>query len=819
MVESAFPLDSRVGKLWQDIQEEYVPKKISLRALEEEINVGFLRDPLGLREFKNITEKIEGPEVLEWCYNRPDCHPLLSKHGFPVPSDLNDYDPEKTADDQLRHEINLKMKPIRQNNDSTVREKGRVVFDWSMDYMQFNGDCPSESPGWAALINQCGYCSESTAAMYYPLDAAGLQPQYFFETDWAPSMRWRDRFHDGMKNISGLMDDHVLLGIPDPEAGGKILFIDRINREFDGEHPFALPLSMRSFAGAVLNNTVNELMARRSSEKVFSGIKMRRELFPYDLFIFGQEGALLEKAGKISTEDRVRAQTELYGGNPLGEVLGVLDEVTEPRELFHELLSPESATFQKTEALAEASPSLASSVYSRIAWANTLLLFGMANEAQADLKLRGDTSADFRKYTEIIEGAAGLYGRALRINPNAVKAFLGSAALSEKLGSLHPIVNQTVYAEAQAVLEKYPDHVPAHFLAGMAAGKLSNFGGNVREKNGTLSAALEHFLFITKQEPEHPKAYLSAAQALLVMERNDEAYALLEKAAPLVSGEMLEDYYALRFTEAFNRRDPEAVDRVTDKIFGQEGFDGVHLVLKALESFSVGVEGSYPDMTALRENSGMDRMDAMLRVIVRKLAEIPRARPDLEVLETKWGITLGIVFGEAVWKERTARISEWRRKEVVRGIKEVLSAYHRWLAKSWQSEEVLDVFFQNLEVIRRDLKGSFKKEFIAIYVELINNYIKLDENVKAAKVLQVILESDSTDTIIRYADRVIEMRYDTPHQRFFALDLLYNYRDQVAPEVLQKLKKEYEKNLQNADAEDTVLKDQIRIRIASLAKM
>lgn len=811
MTETHFKPDSPVGKLWQDIQDFYVSKKnISLEQLEAEVNVGYISDPLWTRKFTNITDKTESSEVLGWCYAHEDCHPLLAKHNFPVFFAMNDFNPENWVDDQKRHEIRRKIEALDLASVSDFEKRARQVFSWSLGSMQFYNDCPVESPDWLALMNHCGACTESTSAMYYVYRVAGFDPQFYYETDWKPSMRWQDRY----EKIGTSFMDHVLLGLP--KKDGSVLFVDRINEEFDGSHEQAVPVFPLAFAAAVMMNPIQELTTMGGEENLPALLETQNAMIPEDLFVYFQKATLLRGQGKKKEGlEMMEAIPVLFPEHPAGPLLNHLFHLS-GEKIYDELSNDQSELNMQLRGLEAKAPRLAAHVLIMIG--STLMgeARRIAPSVQKAMKLGAVAQDYFKQFESLLQLNIKLFAMALKNNPNAVKAYVGMMKIFDEYHLGVPGINEYIADICAILIDQNPGHTPLHYLRGLVEGTRSYSEKNGDKRKEQVKEAAGHFDAIIALEPEHPLAYLKQAKADRLLGKTKKMFSRLGTYKELQKENWHKDFYLLQIEFYSNEQDEEGFKKVLEELLVDHPLEGPKIFSSYLkENLGLQLAGKLPSREEFVDGEGHAFMKGIMIFVEDLLQSYPSVQDDLQAVRAKLAIVSALKEGGTAWEESFAAIKEPGSQTIVTSFRESLVALDRWLSVQYQNEDIVDWLFETMEILRKDLPGVLQGDILSIYVELINNYVSLGEKMKANTVWKKMLSLDETKAVVLYAQRVINLPYNTLESRIMALDLVYEHREQIAPELLHRLREAYVTVLDHLD-ENSKFREDIQNKIAVL---
>ncbi len=125
-----FATDSKVGKLWSDIEADYFKdnncvtgkeKDECRRRLLEETHTGCVDSVVDVPIRKFVPDTVQACEVLERAYRFSDHHPLLIKHGFIPP-------PFSLDDDAVKKEIHGAVDGIRSRLLGEGMEPGSIAY-------------------------------------------------------------------------------------------------------------------------------------------------------------------------------------------------------------------------------------------------------------------------------------------------------------------------------------------------------------------------------------------------------------------------------------------------------------------------------------------------------------------------------------------------------------------------------------------------------------------------------------------------------------------------------------------------------------------
>lgn len=764
-METTFNSDSRVGRLWNDIQGELKPP-------EKEVNVGSIQDPLTMRQFKNLTNKMETGEVLEWCYGHRDCHPLLRKHGFPIFFSMDDGDPNRWFDDQKRFEISQGIGALKNKPPRTGKETAKRFFDWSLRSFQFQKDCPLEATAWQAALANCGQCSEGTSILYHLYTEAGFKPIFYFEQDWEPGMRWIKRLRAGEESF---LQDHVLLGIPVEK--GEIIFADRINEEWDGKHPQAVPLTPASYSALMLFNLSEDAVSKGNPGLALSQMRLAKEMLPLDPYIHFMVAAALKRSGDPEGEQMLSTALQIFPGDPFVETLHTII-TNNPFFLLMNLKNRSSPLAQQLTTLEEKEPRLAAKAYHLLGE----ILWGALKAGKN--KYSGMEKGLKNEFESLALVDLQCFALALRANPNDIKSFLRMAKLLEEFGGTLPDLPRQAIKTIDTLLETHPEHIPLRFLAGEAYASFSN--------EESLQKALAHFEWVDTREPNNPIVTLRMALVYGVSEKLPQMIQTLNRVKQLTPNKLPAEYYQLLMSYYIKEGKKEEALQTLRELLNEKSFDGLDLILKHLcNTIIYPLEGSFPGTHVFLETR-QNPFQLTLGALMVELEKYPRAQPKLEELRARQIVLLALIDETADFQTAYAKISEPTRPENMAAFRKGIEEMDKWLTRNFQREEVTDWVFQKMELIQKTLPPGLEREFVSVYVELVNNYIWLGKYDRASTVLKRMMATNTTHAVIYYANRVIEMRYPTLEHHFHALDILFDEREKIAPEVLARLKVAYE---------------------------
>lgn len=812
--ETTFDAASNVGKLWEDMRQFYAVQGKPPAELTKEVDQGFLADPLGIREFRNIAGTAEVPEVFQWCYAHGDCHPLLVKHGYPLFFGMNDFNPDQWVDDQERFEMESQTnRMVQQQNGSGRKKMVEKIFEWSLQTMRFNNDCVRERSDWEALFHQCGACSESTSALYFPYAHAGLNPEFYYEGDWEPSLRWLDRYESAGNSMRQINQDHVLLGIPMEDD--SVFFVDRINRELNGSHPFAVPLSAMNYSGLLLRNLIPLAFLEGQAEHGLRWTSMEAELVPGDPFALLENILALNGIGLYAEALKIREALAALE-HPAKEILLQIADL-EPRWLVEAAVDGDHPLRRQLAAMEESHPQIASRTY--------FLMAALFSEAFVNknrdrflkaIQMGGDHPI-LREFPQLVVLAVRHYVLALRANPNAVKAYLGLMALLDNYSPMVRPLPAQVAGLIEPLLKQNPNHAPLHYLRGKALGTVADHADR-KQQETLLREMLGHFQIMAESAPLHPSSYFLEAKVHLLLDEKMEAWPLIEKGRQLSESPYSKSYYETLVLYAFQNGDDVELKRAIRQLLGDRRQDGLEMALEIFGrisnvSFLHLHEKMKLDASQKKEVSenGMKMVGAVEEVLGR----FPRAQLVLEAVRARNAVAVGLLEGRGGWRKILGEITDKNRPEVKEGFRVGLMVVDDWLSSKFQNEETADWLRDVLDEMATDLPRDLHEKWISIEVELANNYIQLGRSRKAAEVMDKMMERDTTKALTFYAGRVIGMSYDSWRKNLDALDILFDRREKIAPQVRQALAKGYQKLLGLAESQD---EENIRRKIAELTQ-
>lgn len=828
ILKTNFEAASRVGQLWEDLQNFYAARGKSLEELHKEVDQGFLADPLGLREFRNITGTVERPEVLQFCYAQEDCHPLLIQYGYPIFFGMNDWNTEQWIDDQKRYEIQTKLDTLlQQQNGTSTKVLAEKIFDWSLKEMRFNGDCPVEKNDWDALAEQCGACTESTSALHFPYSHANLNPVFYFESDWEPSMRWQDRFENGVSSPQNRNEDHVLLGIPGEK--GSVFFADRIQEEFDGSHPHALSLSSMNYSGLVLMNLIPSALVAGDVKRAIPWLEAETELIPGDPFIYlysleflGQLDGLDEsqEIRKLKAVQKLKEELDNLN-HPAKEVLLALSHLLKGKDILNTISNGRHPLRLGLAELEKTNPRIASKVY--LVLANAFAQAAAKNKKALVQALQDSQESPSKKifleeHKKQLLQTSLLYLKSLQTNPNAVKSYLGLSALLAEYYPLIPNLSSGVAGQIGQLLAQNPDHGPLHYLKGQAMGFASlNLTGSPEETKKLLEGALAHFSFIAEKEPRHPLPPILAAHMNILLDRNALAWPLLEKAKQTAGHPLPGQYYITLLWYAFRNGDEIKFKEAITELLEDRKHDGLEIAIAVIHNLSDAAFhylGKKTTLSELQKEEPIENVAKIMEAVEEVLEKFPRAQLALEQIRAKNAIAIGLAKGERAWRKSLLEIHDINSPEAIQGFKKGLNVIGLWLTQQYQAEEVVEWIAGIFETMAPDLPQKFQEEWVRIHMELANNYIYWGRADKAARLLDKMMENDTTQSITKFVQRVVNLPYDSVEKPLAAYDILYDRREKIAPALRQAIAKGYENFLpQIADAEK---EKEIRRKITEL---
>lgn len=774
-----FGADTHSANLWKDLQEDYQTSGGDLERLEREVDVGYIADPLGLSRFQNIQGTVEAVEVQEWIYRRFDYHYLLARHQFPTFHSPDDFNPKSWVDDQVR--FDMEQGALKGKN---APDPARAIFDWSMENMRFDRDCPLETAGWEAVLRNCGYCSEVSSALYYPYHAAGLHPEFFFETDWEPNMKWHDRFHETQIRPELRNQDHVFLGLP--KEGGCYVYVDRNNGEFDREHPFGFSLSPRAYNGVTLYNLTGEMMQLGAEPSaIYAVTETQRRLLPHDINVAFRSYGILKSLDEEKGESFLEELKQEFSDHPVLPAYLAIVKLS-PSEIVSSLTDPEGDIHRSIDRLAEVSSKSADRFLRMTAE-------GVVGQLEQNLekwnKIRSLGKEAQELHAEIVQRivlAIRLYFRALRFNPNSVHSYVALHTILNRHNKLSSKIAEEVEKMGKEFLESHPDHTPILELVGEAdliLGQMANRPDLMREK---MKAALSYFSRIVALEPEHPKAYENLVKIFLQLSDLDRAALWMGKIKTL-PGSRTEDYYRLIMALA-SEQGPEEFEKAIAAVIREKREWGVDLILSMTEkSFHINITGGLLTVEAFRSLFRQTQLEEKIKVLRRAFDTIPSAQKTLAVLQARWSVFAALNGGETVWREEFALIREPNRGAVVESFKGALSQLHRWLREQYQPEETLDWLLETLSFVRKDMDPSLADVLMGIDAELANNYLHHGRKERAGVLIDQLMKKDRSKALLIWGKRVVEMKYPDSQSNLDAIDLMLSHRKQLSPQVLEML--------------------------------
>ena len=782
MTETTFDPGSKTGALWSEMLSHYATEGISQEQFETKVNVGYLGDPFGLRKFSNLTDKIEGPEVLEWCYGHTDCYPLLAKHGFPIPFAMNDYDPAEWTDDQKRFETDQSLDGLEIKKEQPVLQQAEKIYTWSLSFMKFSGDCPVESPDWQALVANCGWCTESSSAMYYAYQHAGLAPQFYFESDLQPSMEWQDRY----EHIGGNFMDHVLVGIPDKD---KTIFVDRTNEEFNGSHKFAVPISPRAFAAASIENRAINFIGMSQEQQAASDMKVYMEIVPDDPLAYFDKTSSLDNSTPEEKDRLMQEAAQLYPGHPAVPLLTLIYKMG-AQEGYNQLKQNSSPFRQKMSEVEKTSPAIATKISLLLA-SGLMKMLKKNEETLKKIRQLGDNAKSAAKeFEEFLCLDFNEFARAIKTDPNAVKGYLGMMALLDTYHDLIPVIGSHALGISEILLDDYPDHAPLHYLAGAAAGYAAQHPANDKERGQYLEKAQHHFQKVVELEPKNLSGYMALAEIDLLLQNYDAMFTALRSLAEIQKKNFPPRYYQLLFAAYFKSGDEDKMKEALEKMIKERPSDGVDLLLGFLkENFQLGFFGKVPSLEALQQQTKKSPLKKSVGVVADFLKPYPSAQTDLEIVYAKIALYDALAEGSESWQADYARLKEPRSNATMKSFEEGLEAFQKWLQSTAQNEEVLDWIDGAVEAIQQSLVPNMENLFLGIYVAMVQYYIALHQPEKADRILKKMMQMDSTKTVMIYVQRVVQANYADAQGKKEAMDLIKKHKGEIAPEVFDWIEK------------------------------
>lgn len=788
-METTFPIDSRSGRLWEDVKKHAIAKGISAEKLEQWVDRDYVEDPFYVPARIHDPKKISAGEVLEFAYRFWEYYPYLHKHGFPVPFVMDDFDPATEADKKFREEIAGAIRKFKQetedvyskvdSDDYRLALAGKI-FEWVRQIVkEWDGNRLREHPLWVAYQKKEGECTEKSSLLFYAYQKAGLAPSFFQISSLPPTLK-----NHALKDEDSMRDGHVFVGIP-LRGAKKWFYVDASLGLFDAPYSKPVMLTPRQFVyGGFLHNQYGDAWSAHDiheSKKAFEECLAVAPLsylcfeMGYNVYLFGRglEGAvhyLNEQKPLLQFYPDIKEWPHLAlefsrGGNQKDFVRGM-----DNRMRFIEKLS------------------------SRHPYFAALKSFGIYKDCVEMInKLKSLDEEDDAVYRLLIDYAKQNLIRAVTYNPYWLHPFselrelvkLETACIPEVFNLLHEIGR------------KYPDHALAHYFA-------VQFGVELPKED---VAKLElHIQKLKELEPDHPGATQILLFHLLSAQKLEEAVHYFEERKEHHSGLTAWDV-VLGIAFAYRELGQ-----------GEEGLKVFRKICNAwpLEGKSTLIEGlkKYTDPQNLLEGAkrGENRPESRNREIMafeKKLIDFVSKMPEArETVPALWANFLlsAILLGET---------------EGVQSVKEKLgeNLAGREVRESFMAS--LDGFFSRLENMDEKLSAerikkleklflrfrtvlSEAKIFMALgLVEAARLYLAINKQREAKEVFRRAYEMDNgilSEEI--YANRVVRPLFSLCTEKsssrgllvscLGSLELAIPYRERLSEPVLQIIKTGYQ---------------------------
>ncbi len=510
------PVMWEVGKVWAGIIEDRLESGGSVSELEQEVNTGYILDPLFGNVYRNDISRIETREVLEHAYRHPAYYQLLYDNGFPVPFAMNDFDPATTEDDDARNELNevvdrikrelsREWRNVSEDSDSYKQELARRIFDWLIEWKYKNGitgDSDNEYPDYEAYELHKGDCSEMSAILYYLYEYAGLEPVFLMNQDFEPTLSMLILLDQAEK-------DHVMVGLP--QSSGRTLAIDPTGEMFDVRFTDSIETSPLNFALGTLSNTVITSRARRDIDTVNATSELYLRMAPDSLepYFVSLTSFLTDTAGfNTLTSDIERNAAD----HPMADYL------MNSGAWYRSFLSGDQSVVDAAETV------LNDTMRKLEAQNSHLAAFAYTDLSSRTLQIAENISRGGLQFGNPMEAAAKLFEKSMRwlaksvtLNPNDI------FAVCNLYKSVH---DSGKYADAAEFFDARAAQYPTHSLFQYFAARLyflSAMAGESPEPSDSIEKAIGHAQRLISIEPQSPIPYLLLAYLYFSTGREDES--------------------------------------------------------------------------------------------------------------------------------------------------------------------------------------------------------------------------------------------------------------------------------------------------------
>lgn len=527
-LELDFAPDSRVGRLWADVQQHYLKEycpspsepKECLGKLQAEAHTGYNSIDFTIRKRIYDPAKLLSGEVAEYAYRFSEHYPYLAKHGFPLPFVMDDFDPTTPDDEEVQKEVfaavdGIKAKLVQDGLKPETPEYQMAlikdIYEWGVKTLSFEEDCELEATAVEAFKNKCGLCTETSAIMFAAYQHAGLNPQFVdvLGDEPTPSEFVRELNKPAKERNNG----HVCIGIQVPGREG-LLLIDVINKKFDPLYNDTFRYSLQEYVqDASLSNRFNDLerakLYNEGRELAELGMGLSPEDFSWHMNLYNAQAEL---GNKFEVSRLAEVIGRKFADNPIAIPLfticqmGMGDVTNETK-----IKRMEDAI----KILGDSEPRGASR------------LADMVGDALANPKEVEGVDRDFKRQT--LELAARFYAIGMEYDERYLANFADYTDACNKLGWWKEAAD---FSEAYS--QKMPDSVLGHYTAAISTLKLVNFTLKA-EAGPLLEMAERHIDAMCRLTDCHSESnrslHMELEFALLFFAgRHEEALKLLEDA-------------------------------------------------------------------------------------------------------------------------------------------------------------------------------------------------------------------------------------------------------------------------------------------------
>lgn len=807
--ESPLTLETKnEEQMWECVRDEFVKSGGTEKKLKKLANVGFIAEPAGYKRFMNDVAALELQEKLEFAYNDPKYYHCLVENDYPVPYAMSDFDPNTLTDDQLRFEIDFAIDKIKADSGSK-EEMDRKIYDWSLKALKYGGDCKIEAADQEALLQKCGACTESTAAMFYAYNRAGSKPQIFYWHDLKPSLEWIDM----MPKLGEAMD-HVFIGIP--QKDGSFLHVDRIRKIYDAKYEFAVPFSPRHFVSeAWLNNKRNNLLAIQRfdiSEQVdLAIISIAPESFASYfslLTLYRSQNRAKDYATLLQTVQRN------FTDNPWAVFLSTAIDLEKQVAEAGARLHPSALQQKENEAnikltklgleLERQSPYLAAQA--NYAYGRAMLpLFMQYFSAVKSAKDKGvniDANVG-AQLDQLKDRILFHYSESISFDPNYLFAFKDIDALLTETASYEKAVH--IY---EKLLEKYPTHEP--LIYGLAKFYILWANSSPVGKQEKIDKAITLTEILIAGEPSHPKPYSLQGTAYFALGDFNKVSALYEKSIALHKerGEEVpkENYAALVFAYMFLADKDNAV-RVIDTMSHDHNAGGLAFISEHLfKTFALQYSISTNSATIAddfaewgeSDKANVEKIKEVLSISDLILDEIKHGGDEAkDNVDYVRGYSLPFVAlfdGVEAAKRWMDNIGNKHSHKAQIGLGRGLDQISVFLlsTKIMVSKEVVDVLNVILDMEESVLLNAGKDSALKMKAGLYRGYIMHEDREKAKELLNDLVAGGSPFSLLplqAMGDLLINGGGTKKNTKrlVLAMNLMYEHIDHFAPEVRRNL--------------------------------